>query len=1051
MPGEWQPTDVRECEEEGNTHQEGEALVSTAEGGLGDMPAVLPSGMREEEDWQRDGERTDGELQETGTTEKDNKVVCTPEDEGRLRDTRMNVERFDAAGWGSSGGVCLERSASTGARPPEIQDTTTGECVREAEGSHQVENSPHNRGLMQSHPTEEESGMDQTSSQDGGWEDYWKIYGFSLVWENWQARYPQCTPEGVAVYDPSFPEDEVSDSIARLSVLPGESTSGSICEMESVSAVSLSQAVDATGANLGAPDTSCSVQLGLNPETELAGRENASGFGPSECELKDDEERAGSSVSSRNAKRNSSLALQTSNPKESRTGEEATYETQAGTCLHHDENPCGVEDASVRCAKKGEGESDLMRTGEEASGSGARTGCTRDTVRCPRPAEQLSEHASRQHGRLEERVCDIEHTSAAQGGREGNHKERDAGTFVEADTSGVTSEPVHSLWEQTYAEVYWYYHDQFAYWRSQGFSFDPSVVAAAAEEEPGCRMEEPGCRSEKPGWSHAEPGCGAEMEEVGCAAGKLEDTAGSVEERCSGEARESVAGMATYGSTGKSRKSKTRGKGGHGGSGQLGIPSRGGHKGTAQQSTRQRPGGFGDGDDDPPEEKSTNMKRGHELDADEHRSQELEKAYELMGFKVKRPATKEIPLPLVREARVKFNTKQLKSEKQWLNMHQTATPPTNATGVHLKFEDADGEGVRLASETGTGLGIGNVTCNTGDADEADPRAKSLFDEVRSFLKTSRERNGSGSSSDSDLESNAEISGLPVDALIIEGVEGPARLGAAVLEDDQGDLDFKSRTKLPEVGGGEPKTKAPQRRAKRVSTGVDKTTSSTKSPSSTDAVLSAKDARDDPEVAKYWAQRYRLFSRFDDGVKMDKEGWFSVTPERIAEHIAKRCCCDLIVDAFCGVGGNAIQFAFTCERVIAIDIDPVKIECAKHNAAIYGVADRIEFVVGDYMEIVPHLKADVVFLSPPWGGPNYASADVFDIRTMITPDGFELFEKTKAVTNNIAYFMPRNADVEQLAFLAGPGGKVEIEQNLVNKKLKTITAYYGELVNAFMEN
>lgn len=44
-----------------------------------------------------------------------------------------------------------------------------------------------------------------------------------------------------------------------------------------------------------------------------------------------------------------------------------------------------------------------------------------------------------------------------------------------------------------------------------------------------------------------------------------------------------------------------------------------------------------------------------------------------------------------------------------------------------------------------------------------------------------------------------------------------------------------------------------------------------------------------------------------------EGWFSVTPEKIAEHIAERCQCDLIIDAFCGVGGNAIQFAFFCER------------------------------------------------------------------------------------------------------------------------------------------
>jgi trimethylguanosine synthase len=32
----------------------------------------------------------------------------------------------------------------------------------------------------------------------------------------------------------------------------------------------------------------------------------------------------------------------------------------------------------------------------------------------------------------------------------------------------------------------------------------------------------------------------------------------------------------------------------------------------------------------------------------------------------------------------------------------------------------------------------------------------------------------------------------------------------------------------------------------------------------------------------------------------------VTPEVLAEHMAERCQCDLIVDAFAGVGGNTIQ-------------------------------------------------------------------------------------------------------------------------------------------------
>lgn len=133
----------------------------------------------------------------------------------------------------------------------------------------------------------------------------------------------------------------------------------------------------------------------------------------------------------------------------------------------------------------------------------------------------------------------------------------------------------------------------------------------------------------------------------------------------------------------------------------------------------------------------------------------------------------------------------------------------------------------------------------------------------------------------------------------------------------------------------------------------------------------------PEIAgdramfKYWLKRYVLFSRYDSGIRLDRESWFSVTPETVAIAAAQRCRCDLIVDAFCGAGGNSIQFAQTCERVIAVDIDPLKIEMARHNATIYGLAERIEFVCGDFLQLSEALRADVVFLSPPWGGPEYA--------------------------------------------------------------------------------
>lgn len=197
------------------------------------------------------------------------------------------------------------------------------------------------------------------------------------------------------------------------------------------------------------------------------------------------------------------------------------------------------------------------------------------------------------------------------------------------------------------------------------------------------------------------------------------------------------------------------------------------------------------------------------------------------------------------------------------------------------------------------------------------------------------------------------------------------------------------------------------------------------------------------IKKYWAQRYRLFSKYDQGILMDEESWYSVTPEKIARHIAEVMRCGIVVDGFCGVGGNAIQFALTCDRVIAVDIDINKINMARNNARVYGVEHKIEFIVGDFFQVVPHLVADAIFLSPPWGGPEYLRQRTYDLHQMGNQDqmdGFDVFSAAQCVTPNIAFFVPRNTPIPQLSSL----GKVKVEKNVVNHKIKTVTAYYGNL-------
>ncbi|KAI5066493.1 hypothetical protein GOP47_0019117, partial [Adiantum capillus-veneris] len=207
------------------------------------------------------------------------------------------------------------------------------------------------------------------------------------------------------------------------------------------------------------------------------------------------------------------------------------------------------------------------------------------------------------------------------------------------------------------------------------------------------------------------------------------------------------------------------------------------------------------------------------------------------------------------------------------------------------------------------------------------------------------------------------------------------------------------------------------------------------------------AASSPTISKYWFQRFRLFSKYDLGVKLDEEGWFSVTPEAIAKHQAARCKGGTIIDAFAGVGGNAIQFALAGHQVVAVENDPKRIEYAHHNAKIYGVADRIDFVLGDFFTVSSSMRGDVVFLSPPWGGPDYLDAAVYDILTMLQPkDGATLLNASHAIAPNIMIFLPRNVDMDQLAEISKTLWSpcfCEVERNFLNGKLKAITAYYGQ--------
>ena len=212
-----------------------------------------------------------------------------------------------------------------------------------------------------------------------------------------------------------------------------------------------------------------------------------------------------------------------------------------------------------------------------------------------------------------------------------------------------------------------------------------------------------------------------------------------------------------------------------------------------------------------------------------------------------------------------------------------------------------------------------------------------------------------------------------------------------------------------------------------------------------------------KMKKFFNRRYQLFNRFDAGVLMDLESWYSVTPEVVAKHIAERCFAQLgsspnrtVLDAFCGSGGNTIQFAKQFDTVLSCDIDFIKLQCAQFNANnVYEVGHKINFIMQDFFNLhntlSEDIKIDMVFLSPPWGGVNYFHAKEADI-SEFPIDCFKIYTHCVRFLKceNLVFFLPRNVNLEQVLCMAGPGGFVEFEQNFLDHKLVAISSYHGDL-------
>lgn len=154
-------------------------------------------------------------------------------------------------------------------------------------------------------------------------------------------------------------------------------------------------------------------------------------------------------------------------------------------------------------------------------------------------------------------------------------------------------------------------------------------------------------------------------------------------------------------------------------------------------------------------------------------------------------------------------------------------------------------------------------------------------------------------------------------------------------------------------------------------------------------------------------------------------------------------------------------------VLALDIDPVKVDLTQNNCAVYGVdmqkvsvtkddfyafAERYESASRDSSGPLSMPHIDVVFLSPPWGGQDYlvpagdkqdcsgGAKDAVDIVTLLAAG-------RRFRPSTIMLYLPRNTDEDQLRTFLRPGETVEIVRHQARykksdgKKVKAVTAVF----------
>ncbi|CAK80457.1 unnamed protein product (macronuclear) [Paramecium tetraurelia] len=214
-----------------------------------------------------------------------------------------------------------------------------------------------------------------------------------------------------------------------------------------------------------------------------------------------------------------------------------------------------------------------------------------------------------------------------------------------------------------------------------------------------------------------------------------------------------------------------------------------------------------------------------------------------------------------------------------------------------------------------------------------------------------------------------------------------------------------------------------------------------------------------QIQKFYRKRFFLFKKFNEGIQLDEESWYSVIPEEMSIHIANKLKASSpdsdVIDGFCGSGGLAIQLAKCFKTVICIDIDPMQ------NTIFINSARSITLPIickcmnpqqpqsqMNFLEYTHTNQDFILIMCPPWGGLNY-SHQPYDLNSM-KPSLQDLLTKGLQMTTKIVLQLPKNIDIQQLGSIFKDVTDklrlelkpIEVEMMLINEQINQLIIYYG---------